>query len=56
MASTFRIAHRIAMLYQGEIVEVGPPAMFKASANPVVRTFIFVSGTGPLQAGTGEAA
>lgn len=56
MASTFRIAHRIAMLYQGEIVEVGPPALFKASANPVVRTFIFVSGTGPLQAGSGEAA
>lgn len=50
MASTFRIAHRIAMLHQGEIVEVGPPAMFKASANPVVRRFIFVSGTGPLQA------
>lgn len=56
MASTFRIAHRIAMLHQGQIVEVGPPAMFKASENPVVRRFIFVSGTGPLQASAAPAA
>ncbi|MSQ81507.1 MAG: ABC transporter ATP-binding protein [Myxococcales bacterium] len=50
MASTFRIAHRIAMLYQGEIIEQGNPAEFRASSNPIVRDFIFVSGTGPLVA------
>jgi phospholipid/cholesterol/gamma-HCH transport system ATP-binding protein len=50
MASTFRIAHKIAMLHQGQIIEQGSPAEFRASANPIVRNFIFVSGTGPLQA------
>ncbi len=49
MASTFRIAHHIAMLFEGRIVECGTPDEFRRSANPVVRKFIFVSGTGPLQ-------
>ena len=49
MASTFRIAHHIAMLYEGRIVEYGTPDEFRASTNEVVRKFIFVSGTGPLQ-------
>ncbi|MSP91325.1 MAG: ABC transporter ATP-binding protein [Myxococcales bacterium] len=48
MASTFRIAHHVAMLYQGQIVEYGTPAEFRASENRLVRDFIFVSGTGPL--------
>ncbi len=48
MASTFRIAQHIAMLSEGRIVEYGTPAEFKASSNPIVRQFIFVSGTGPL--------
>ncbi|MBI5607485.1 MAG: ABC transporter ATP-binding protein [Deltaproteobacteria bacterium] len=51
MASTFRIAHKIAMLHQGQIIEHGSPEEFRASDNPIVRNFIFVSGTGPLQAG-----
>ena len=49
MASTFRIAHHIAMLYEGRIVEFGTPDEFRASQNENVRKFIFVSGTGPLQ-------
>jgi phospholipid/cholesterol/gamma-HCH transport system ATP-binding protein len=49
MASTFRIAHQVAMLYQGEIIEYGTPAEFRRSENPNVRAFIFVSGTGPLK-------
>lgn len=49
MASTFRIAHHIAMLYQGRIIEYGTPDDFKRSQNPEVRKFIFVSGTGPLK-------
>lgn len=57
MASTFRIAHHIAMLYEGRIVEYGAPDEFRHSQNEVVRKFIFVSGTGPLQqTATPEAA
>jgi len=48
MASTFRIAHRVAMLYQGEIIATAAPDEFRRSDNPIVRDFIFVSGTGPL--------
>ena len=56
MASTFRIAHHIAMLYQGQIVEHGTPEEFKNSDNPLVRDFIFVSGTGPLVGPASPAA
>jgi phospholipid/cholesterol/gamma-HCH transport system ATP-binding protein len=40
MASTFRIAHMIAMLYQGEIAAYGTPAQVRASPNPHVQYFI----------------
>ncbi len=40
MASTFRIAHMIAMLYQGEIAAYGTPAEVRASKNPHVQHFI----------------
>jgi phospholipid/cholesterol/gamma-HCH transport system ATP-binding protein len=40
MASTFRIAHMIAMLYQGRIVAYGPPAELRASRDPHVQRFI----------------
>ena len=40
MASTFRIAHMIAMLYQGEIAAYGTPAEIRASTNPQVQHFI----------------
>jgi phospholipid/cholesterol/gamma-HCH transport system ATP-binding protein len=36
----FEIADRVAMLHEGRIVEVGPPAAIQASTNPVVRRFI----------------
>src|SRR5581483_1983664 len=36
----FEIADTVAMLYEGRIVEVGPPAAIQSSANPVVRQFI----------------
>lgn len=50
MASTFRIAHSVAMLHLGEIIEQSSPEVFRNSQLDVVRRFIFVSGTGPLQA------
>jgi phospholipid/cholesterol/gamma-HCH transport system ATP-binding protein len=40
MASTFRIADMIAMLYQGEIAAYGTPAQVRASTNPRVQHFI----------------
>jgi ABC-type transporter Mla maintaining outer membrane lipid asymmetry ATPase subunit MlaF len=40
MASTFRIAHMIAMLYHGEIAAYGTPAEVRASPNDHVQHFI----------------
>jgi phospholipid/cholesterol/gamma-HCH transport system ATP-binding protein len=36
----FEIADRVAMLHEGRIVEVGPPAVIQASDNPIIRRFI----------------
>ena len=36
----FEIADRVAMLYEGRIVEAGPPEAIQRSENPVVRKFI----------------
>ena len=38
--STFKIAHTVAMLYDGRIIEYGPPEKIKQSTNPVVKHFI----------------
>jgi ABC-type transporter Mla maintaining outer membrane lipid asymmetry ATPase subunit MlaF len=40
MASTFRIAHMIAMLYEGRIVAYGSPAELRASPDEHVQRFI----------------
>lgn len=40
VASTFRIADQIAMLYMGRIIEVGPPAQLRTSRNEMVRRFL----------------
>jgi len=36
----FEIAETVAMLHEGRIVEIGPPAAIQASTNPVVQRFI----------------
>jgi phospholipid/cholesterol/gamma-HCH transport system ATP-binding protein len=38
--STFKIAHNVAMLYGGKIIEYGSPEKIKNSENPVVKNFI----------------
>ncbi len=48
MASTFRIGHHVAMLYQGQIIAHGTPAEFREFSDERVREFIHVDGTGPL--------
>jgi phospholipid/cholesterol/gamma-HCH transport system ATP-binding protein len=50
MASTFRIGHRVAMLYKGQIIAYGTPEQIRDSDDPRVREFIHVGGTGPLEA------
>ncbi len=45
----FKIAHRIAMLYRGEIIEVGATEEIRASTNPMVQQFITGSAEGPIQ-------
>lgn len=52
VASTFRIADQIAMLYMGRIIEVGPPAQLRTSQNEIVRRFL----EGRSEARAGEAA
>ena len=45
----FKIAHRIAMLFRGDIIEAGSPEEIRASSNPMVRQFITGSAEGPIQ-------
>lgn len=49
MHSAYKIADRIAMLYDGKILEIGTPEEIKASENPYVRQFITGSAIGPIQ-------
>jgi phospholipid/cholesterol/gamma-HCH transport system ATP-binding protein len=49
MKSAYKIADRIAMLYQGEIIEVGTPEEIKGSPNPIVQQFIQGRSEGPIK-------
>ncbi len=49
MKSVFSIADRVAMLYEGKVLQVGTPAEIKASANPMVQQFINGSPDGPIK-------
>jgi phospholipid/cholesterol/gamma-HCH transport system ATP-binding protein len=46
--SAFRIADRIAILFNGKIVEIGTPEEIKRSQNPVVKQFINGEPEGPI--------
>ena len=48
MESAFRIATRMAMLYQGKIIEDDTPDRFRASDNPVVHQFVTGTTEGPI--------
>ena len=48
MTSAYKIATRIAMMYQGKIVQSGSPEEIRGSKDPVVRQFITGSATGPI--------
>ena len=49
MKSAYKIGDRIAMLYQGKIIEVGTPDDIKNSPNPIVQQFIQGKSEGPIQ-------
>jgi phospholipid/cholesterol/gamma-HCH transport system ATP-binding protein len=48
MESAYRIADRIAMLYEGKIIEAGSVEEIRSSKNPVVQQFITGNTKGPL--------
>jgi phospholipid/cholesterol/gamma-HCH transport system ATP-binding protein len=48
MASAYKIADRIAMLYEGAIIAVGTPDEIIHTDNPVVKQFITGSAEGPI--------
>ena len=50
MHSAYKISDRIAMLYKGQILEVGTPEEIKNTASPIVRQFITGSAVGPITA------
>ncbi len=54
MKVAFKIADRVAMLFQGHIVEDGTPAEFQRSESPIVQQFIEGRAEGPLTDGTNE--
>ncbi len=48
LESIFKIAHRIAMLHEGKIIEHGTPAEIRSSENAVIRQFLSGSIEGPI--------
>ena len=51
MESAYRIADHIAMLYQGQIIEVGMPEEIRNTSNEIVRQFIRGEVEGPITRG-----
>ena len=48
MTSAYKIANRIAMMYEGKIIEVGTPDQIRNTRNPIVRQFITGAASGPI--------
>ncbi|MDI6703768.1 MAG: ABC transporter ATP-binding protein [bacterium] len=48
MKSAYQIGDRLAMLYDGKIIEVGTPKEIKSTQNPVVHQFITGAVHGPI--------
>ncbi|MBK1663747.1 ABC transporter ATP-binding protein [Rhodospirillum rubrum] len=51
MASATKVADRIAMLYQGKLIWVGPASEVYDSGNPYVDQFVHGRAEGPIRAG-----
>lgn len=48
MVSAYKIADKIAMLYNGKIIAVGTPDEIKNTKNPIVHQFITGAAVGPI--------
>ena len=48
MKSAYKIADRIAMLFEGQIIQVGTPEEIQQTENPIVFQFITGSARGPI--------
>ncbi|MFH1857547.1 MAG: ATP-binding cassette domain-containing protein, partial [Candidatus Omnitrophota bacterium] len=48
MTSAYKIASRIAMLYDGKIIEIGTPNEIRNTQHPIVRQFITGAAAGPI--------
>lgn len=48
MTSAYKIATRIAMMYQGKIIQIGTPDEIRHSVDPVVQQFINGRASGPI--------
>jgi phospholipid/cholesterol/gamma-HCH transport system ATP-binding protein len=49
MTSAYKVADRIAMLYNGKIVTVGTPEELRKSDNQIVQQFIHGRAEGPIK-------
>lgn len=49
MVSAYKISDRIAMLYEGQVIETGSPDEIKNTKNPYVKQFITGSSHGPIK-------
>ncbi len=49
MVSAYKVADRIAMLYEGRIIEEGNPLEIQGSKNPIVQQFITGKAEGPIK-------
>lgn len=48
MTSAYKVGTRIAMMYEGQIIQIGTPDEIKNTKNPIVRQFITGSAIGPI--------
>lgn len=48
MEGVYRVADRVAMLYDGRIIAIGTPNDFRDAADPIVRQFVHGALEGPL--------
>jgi phospholipid/cholesterol/gamma-HCH transport system ATP-binding protein len=55
MDSAFRIATRMAMLYEGAVIADAEPEQLKKSDNPIVQQFLSGSTEGPILEGSKDA-
>lgn len=49
MVSTYKVADRVAMLYQGKIIANGSPEVIRDSEDPIVQQFITGAAEGPIE-------